>query len=778
MDYLQSIEITGPSARFGTGEYNEFRYEPLPCPSSIRLVEIDATRETQAIEKPRIECSLVTVDLDSSPVFDALSYTWGYPLGEGALPIDHSSFQERKWPILCNGRILLVAANLWDFLHKAATEFPPDFNPKFAGIRAYPWQRSRYIWIDAICINQEDFDERSTQVTLMNRIYTQAKSVIAWLGADNGTTSAALEGLVRVALLDRAKANEAFISGRFNAAALGLDDIPGDTWAALYHYFDRVWFTRAWVMQEVVLARELVLLCGSLFTTWDVTSLAVSFLSNSGWANRFASQMVEFGGKPPFHGRVGPRAKSTKKWPRADVTAQGVKIMEQVMITRRAIRGKARSSDGLFSDLSLESLLAKYRPCQATDPRDKIYAALGVAKAGLPYAMIKAQLDKIVPDYRASVASVYTDAVRIMLASAGNLRILSHVQDKSHSKTPNLPSWVPDYSIPITADPFESMLVSFSASSHSKYTPIPSSSPTNLIIQAFKLDTITSVGTTDGPLLTRIAKPVSVLRPFYGQKAPRRVNFIRIPSTAPPGREDIFIPVHPPGSTAMATKIDALWRTITANTMEGIHPAPQHWQSAFSDWICLQVCQAMDKFTASGKSEVAEAELEAVCGALDLLKVDEKGGYAECAHLEVMGGVYDQMARRGGWGVEVPTTGAGTRIVPDSVRLRDVALRISGRKEGVVWDNGRVERFMNQADFVTDHRRAFSTADGYLGIGPASLEEGDGLFILAGADYPFVLREIDGGYEVIGEAYVHGIMHGEAVREEKFRFSPITLVRR
>jgi hypothetical protein len=112
MDCVQSIEITSPSARFETGEYDEFKYEPLPYPSSIRLVEIYATRGTQAVEKSLIECSLVTVDLDSSPVFDALSYTWGYPLGEATLPMDRSSFQERKWPILYNGRILLVAANL------------------------------------------------------------------------------------------------------------------------------------------------------------------------------------------------------------------------------------------------------------------------------------------------------------------------------------------------------------------------------------------------------------------------------------------------------------------------------------------------------------------------------------------------------------------------------------------------------------------------------------------------------------------------------------------
>jgi hypothetical protein len=59
--------------------------------------------------------------------------------------------------------------------------------------------------------------------------------------------------------------------------------------------------------------------------------------------------------------------------------------------------------------------------------------------------------------------------------------------------------------------------------------------------------------------------------------------------------------------------------------------------------------------------------------------------------------------------------------------------------------------------------------DGYIGIGDVMLESGDLVCILFGGNVPFILREVKGKYQFIGECYVHGIMWGEALREGKVR---------
>lgn len=60
-------------------------------------------------------------------------------------------------------------------------------------------------------------------------------------------------------------------------------------------------------------------------------------------------------------------------------------------------------------------------------------------------------------------------------------------------------------------------------------------------------------------------------------------------------------------------------------------------------------------------------------------------------------------------------------------------------------------------------RKLFSTDNDHLGIGAASLDVGDGVWVLAGGSVPFLLRPHHNNYRLLAEAYVHGIMHGEAV---------------
>ena len=109
-----------------------------------------------------VECELFTADLDSKPSYEALSYVWGHP---------HEREEPAKWvqtkDINLNGELFAVQLNLFDC---------------FQSIRSKTSRRT--LWIDAICIDQHDMEEKSSQIQLMGEIYRNSWQTIIWLGAD------------------------------------------------------------------------------------------------------------------------------------------------------------------------------------------------------------------------------------------------------------------------------------------------------------------------------------------------------------------------------------------------------------------------------------------------------------------------------------------------------------------------------------------------------------------------------------------------------------------
>jgi hypothetical protein len=133
----------------------EFEYEPLPSKRrSIRLLNLFSSSP----ENPQIECKLVVVDIDPKKLtrgsigkeYEALSWCWGT-----AQPTAYINIRK-------NGRIY-------------SKKVQPDLLAALKALR-HP-QEDRYLWIDAVCIDQADIGERNHQVEMMSTIYGQAKSV-------------------------------------------------------------------------------------------------------------------------------------------------------------------------------------------------------------------------------------------------------------------------------------------------------------------------------------------------------------------------------------------------------------------------------------------------------------------------------------------------------------------------------------------------------------------------------------------------------------------------
>jgi hypothetical protein len=219
----------------------QFCYRALSTSSSIRLLRIPKFVSTLTYD-------LIEVDLDNNPVYDALSYTWHL---EKQTSATSGVISEFGGSINCNGMKLDVTANLRDGL-----------------LRLEQFRQETLIWIDAICINQQDLEERSAQVNMMGRIFRSARTVVVWLGEpQSGSGVQTIEDTIRfMKRLPCIKEQQSESMSDYEGAAVAaLREMPpasNNDWLVIGFFFCRSWFQRCWIIQETVLASTIEVYCG------------------------------------------------------------------------------------------------------------------------------------------------------------------------------------------------------------------------------------------------------------------------------------------------------------------------------------------------------------------------------------------------------------------------------------------------------------------------------------------------------------------------------------
>lgn len=322
---------TKPPMDNGKGLYEYHVLEP----ETKRLVKI-----TQDSSRSCIRCTLGHSPLASSD-YVALSYCWGDPKPTAIVYIDDRRFR--------------IAQNLYSFL-QFATEKKPS--------------QDCYFWIDAICINQSDSDEKSRQVHNMWRIYQQATTVLSWLGDEQDFTAAAFRAVNEIG--DQAKQHKAGGLGR----ALESEDFPRpglDAIQAVVSLTENPYFQRMWIVQEMLNARSLYLLSGDF--RCEAYSLGV-FIS--------ALESMRDEGS---------------EFPEVDRNASNVFFEYMILESSDHIRGPDRVN-------ALSDAVGDTRRRQCSDQRDKIFALLG-----LPTIRAIDTVASIKPDYSMSVEEVFVAAV-------------------------------------------------------------------------------------------------------------------------------------------------------------------------------------------------------------------------------------------------------------------------------------------------------------------------------------------------------------------------------
>ena len=354
--------------------HQRFTYEPL-SKREIRIIDLHpgnlCTTINCTLLNTHVEQETQQPQLTSKQGYGALSYTWGVAT--------HTA------PILCNGQILEVTQNL----HEALLYL------RHRGIRR--------LWIDAICIDQTNVLERAEQILLMNVIYQEANRLIVWLGASNGASDQAFHFLHRLGMSAVSLTRDWLKLQKYTA--LHEEDLT-----ALYHLLQRPWFSRTWIIQEVVFAKtaSTIIYCGKSASDWTVFTDAIDAMEQLGVLQRLPT-----GG--------GDYSNVTKLLPLFKIAQPG--------------------------QLDLVDLVSMSRYAGATDPRDKLYALFNLArdreelKYGGDGSVMHLEID-----YTQPVKKVYVNAAKAMIASTGIQDVLQQAHSK-HKSIPDLPTWVPDWSV-------------------------------------------------------------------------------------------------------------------------------------------------------------------------------------------------------------------------------------------------------------------------------------------------------------------------------------------
>ncbi|KAJ4324351.1 hypothetical protein N0V84_003912 [Fusarium piperis] len=648
----------------------EFVHSPLEDSKGIRLLHVD-------IQNSTLRCTLRTYSASEIPPYICLSYVWadfgpmmnrGRDFRETELEVPMFSHSDSA-EIILNDRRFSIGANL----HAA-----------LLGLRQY--LNGRPIWVDAMCINQTDSNEKTTQVARMGEIYSAAEKVFIWLGRRHTQRDTAMR-ILKVwpsFPVDPDNANIQFHGKKYNTAKAFFEATSTGSelisWIGLLTIVTESWWSRVWTVQEFILSREYAFYYdGAQVPTADLKkAMDWTYFVAVHCSSKLIPSWVTF--QPSIF----------------DLKQHGARLS--------------------FLDVAM---LGATR--MAGDPRDKAWAFLGITD---PESIGQPPLK---PDYdNRNMGDFYLDLAQRLLRGDAGLLVLSLVNHplpresyKFKSKKPignrlldqykakkrlpqqdpkfappkedvfdealqpdwsgkgvGYPSWVPKMASAVAMEPIflremraqkargkalhDASWRIFHAASNVQREFALSADEKRLSVEAHLLDTVKAAiplpkTEEDGPGFYQ------AFRSWYPKKS-------RLAD----------IPYQHQASTAVPS---ALCRTLLMNIWLTSHPAPEGCKAHFANYLA--------RISESASSIKNDLHLKK--------KPDPEEG----------------------------------DIFPAA--MNDVGI----------------------------DRVLFITEKGYLGLGPARMEVGDVVGLVAGAHVPFVLRKGSKGFILVGEAYVEGVMYGE-----------------
>jgi hypothetical protein len=697
-----------------------YTYAPLDeARKQIRLLHLapkpdraaDCEDPAKVTDENRIHCSFSVVSLDDEQEFEALSYAWGDP--------------KQVVPVWLEGHEIKVTVSL----HCALDN-----------LRMTEADGDRVIWADALCINQGDQQERQSQVAQMHYIYSKASQVVAFLGEAWEGCDIVMGYLAMIASdqeLHFDPSQEPFAS--FRGFDAGCDLLC--TYVA--KLFTLPWFCRTWTVQESLLAQDLVFQCGQHTIPEKICCDAMDSLAyHSGYC---CNEKVAL-------------------WSQNNLEITPLRGLLKHRILRESSRGPSINP-------KFVKLLIFLRTRESYDPRDRVYGVLSLAD--------RKMRESLAPNYALSVSQLYNNVVVTSVAIGRNLDVFSCVTQDTINEF-RLPSFVPNWAQEMMWGDAMWLLLRWSSITSGRYNACRDSQPQI---------TFAEKGTAVGQIMI-VDKITRILRDEDNQS-----------TTSSSCAHDI-------PRNGFRRTLDRCDNTCTYNgtgdeaeVIEGQEASNPDGEQSYASPNCGGM----------GTDHGGSNETISTCSNASIEPNDTIiDDYYDVADIHSHCTVY-QSRPAAFWrtmcGNFIGVFGFAkdiSRIAETSDFSRFMKWQMSNRTlDKAVAKTYDDDGFDYAHCLISNDRLFFTTGKGYMGWAPIPARAGDVIALMPGGKVPYVLRSLgddDSGegedensgipgtnihaasvdqirlrrYRFVGDAYVHGIMDGEAYDGSKLE--SITLV--
>ncbi|KAI1268606.1 heterokaryon incompatibility protein-domain-containing protein [Xylariaceae sp. FL1019] len=758
--------------------------------SWIRLVSLE-----EGSKGDILKCTLRDADLDADPrpQYEAVSYSWRKDVLDNHeslsdwFPDKYSMYDKQEADrgtrlIFCNDKMMHIHLNLYDFL-----------------VRLRAKNRGLPLWIDAICIDQDESDpairrEKLGQLSMMGEIYASAETVLVWLG-ESGNLSYSFDR--KLDYIQQMPVEYEPYDTEYDIWKVHkkkpplrlLGHLQGPGIMSLAHLVNRDYFQRSWVVQEIALARKLMFYLGGMELSTERLLGAIYTMAACD-----LNQHTEV---------VSP----------AEVSGSGFRAIPHML--------QAQAHSSRHAVWSFRDYLFLCRDRAAFRPEDKVFAILGLVDAEKRQQLTK---DAVASDGKTILDKLYANCASILATEHGWPYVLSLVAFGA-AEIPDLPSWVPDLRRRLQPKPFW-----YYGSSH--------------FCAATTLEGIFTIGKEDSSRRPDTNGDTSASdMPSLGPALTLRVAYVDeivqvgesqaelLPTQIKYAKGHIIDLVTKLGTHYAETSelsMDAIMRTFTGDVFERDRKIPlPKLRRAFLAWFSLLVsnlsfepskARPQDSFfrnTAKGRlavelhktSVINCCEIEDIEAAVcDFVDVHDTPEFPFHRQLTAAGAVSKPLNTGkpeliisgeellGVDVVEAMEERLNIMTGEDQVDRKDRRKRLVTEWEAndprVFWQYeeqqvGSVNWVANQ---MFRHRRIFRTKNRNLvGMGHQDLKPGDIVCLVAGAETPFIFRRLHiaatdktvaeplQDFRLVGSAYVHGIMYGELLKHIERDFATVNV---
>lgn len=600
-----------------------------------------------------------------------------------------------------------------------------------------------YFWIDAICINQADDLEKSSQVALMGEIYKKALNAIVWLGStydkwddpaltllqgvwtlEGARTGGQIEDEVlkrMLALFDKANPYDVVVDG-YDPASFAVRDwinmFDGnalfDGWLLGPPLFHRTWFSRVWILQEVFMSKDISVVCGQYIIPWDILIFMSSFIEGM---------------------------KSSFRYKRSEQKC----IIGALLIAGRSERAPALQLERwkrLFKrrgKLPMLNALQLTRNAQGTDPRDKVFSALSFSS--MMHTTVNG-LETFKPNYTTTVEEVYTNVGRALLEGHGPCA-LSLAGMQRGAKDSTLPSWAPDLRLPLAKSPN-----GIDVEHENHLATVGQNANLDLITGILSTDLLHITPNNELQVAGMIWDTISEITPSglndVGSELENLTTWINFLNTFEHSED---------------SKVHALWHTLVEHQPGNLSGVTKN---NFCDWLVFQCCTAIfnlrDYLRICVQHFTIPDIYDAATTALEEKPEHVKSLIQKARHLFAALNITFNNEETGLQHYLHTLFSSSTDIDIDA----DTELH-------EIWEQtAPLAEFFGRIIQTKDPSRRLIRLMNHNGVGaaPEMAQADDVLCLMHGARVPYVLRRReDGRYALVGEAFVEGLRVGHVLLE-------------